>query len=161
MNKKQKITIGVLGGLFIVSLITMIVVLVAANAKPPFVPPEFEVNAIIGMPDANKVEGYSILGQDDLGFKVGFCGKPELKDGKTYVYFANVKENNVWLKLRALDKDDNKIYDTGIIKPGQYIEYIELGENIKANDEITFKVMAYQPDTYYSEGAVLLNTVIS
>lgn len=160
MNKKQKITIGVLGVLFIISLITMIVVLVSANAKPPFVPPEFEASAILGEPDS-KIEGYSVLGQDGMNYKVGFCGKPQLKDGKTYVYFANIKDNNVWLKLRALDKDGNQLYDTGIIKPGQYIEYIELGENIKAKDEVKFKIMAYQPDTYYSEGAVSLNTVIA
>lgn len=161
MNKKQKITIGVLGGLFIVSLITMIVVLVSANAKPKFVPPEFDATAIVGEPDAKSIKTYGEFAGESAGFKAGMCGQPELKDGKIYVYFANSKDNKVWLKLRALDKDGNKLYDTGIIKPGQYIEYIELGENIKAKDEITFKIMAYQPDTYYSEGAVTLNTVIS
>ena len=161
MSKKQKITIGVLSGLLVVSLITMIVVLVSANTRPPFVPPEFDATAVAGELEEGTIQNYKVLEQEGMNFKVGFCGKPQLKDGKTYVYFANVKDNSVWLKLRALDKDGNQLYDTGIIKPGQYIEYIELGENIKAKDEITFKVMAYQPDTYYSEGAVSLNTVIS
>ena len=60
-----------------------------------------------------------------------------------------------------LDENGNTLGETGLIKPGEYVQSVELDRVPKVGTPIVLKIMAYQPDTYYSEGAVSLNTTIS
>lgn len=127
-----------------------------------FTPPSFEPEAVEGEPEVPEELGYSPL--DIPGaFQAALCGKVVEQDGKADVWFTNSGENTVWLKLRMLDKEGNILGETGLLKPGEYVQSIDLSQSITAlydGMEIQLKVMAYEPDTYHSAGAVILNTTL-
>ena len=61
-----------------------------------------------------------------------------------------------------LIKKGNILGETGLIRPGEYVKTITFDKKVpKVGDEITMKIMGYQPETYYSAGAVNLGTTIS
>ena len=79
---------------------------------------------------------------------------------KAVVYFTNAEENSVYLKLRVLDEEGNILGETGLLKPGEYVKGVELDKDPSAETTISLKIMSYEPDTYMSEGSVVLKTTI-
>ena len=67
----------------------------------------------------------------------------------------------MWLKLRVLDQQNRIIGETGLIKPNEYVKTIKFDAAIPSDAKVKLKVMAYQPETYYSEGSIVLNTRIA
>ena len=80
--------------------------------------------------------------------------------GAADVYFTNSSEQEIWLKLRVLDENSNILGETGLIKPGEYVKSVSIDADIPDGTAIKLKIMAYEPETYYSAGAVTLNTQI-
>ena len=70
------------------------------------------------------------------------------------------KNNNIWVKIRVLNSDKEIIGETGLIKPGQYLESVTLTQKVKTNDQIIYKIMGYEKDEYISAGSISLNTRI-
>ena len=95
-----------------------------------------------------------------MAFKCSICGNVIASGGAADVYFTNSSEQEVWLKLRVLDEDGNIIGETGLIKPGEYVKSVSIDKDISDGSTIKLKIMAYEPETYYSAGAVTLNTKI-
>lgn len=124
-----------------------------------FTPPPFDGGAVVGSPAVPEGLGWQEL--DAKVYKAGICGKFIPKGNTADVWLTNPESNTVWLKVRVLDEKGNTLGETGIIKPGEYVQSVELDNVPKAGKPIVLKIMAYQPDTYYSEGAVSLNTTIS
>ena len=124
-----------------------------------FTPPPFDGAAVVGSPAVPEGLGWQEL--DAKVYKAGICGKFIPKGNTADVWLTNPESNTVWLKVRVLDEKGNTLGETGIIKPGEYVQSVELDNVPKAGKPIVLKIMAYQPDTYYSEGAVSLNTTIS
>lgn len=145
--------------LFII-LATLILSTVACEKEPEFVPPPFDEAAQSGTPEVPEGLGWSEINANDL-YRVSVCGVVKVNDGKADIYFTNPEANNVWLKLRILDAEGNILGQTGLIKPGEYVQSIAFDKAPKAGDSISMKVMGYEPETYYSAGAVSLNTVVS
>ena len=100
------------------------------SEQAEFTPPPFETAAQSGMPDAADV------------------------------YFTNDDGNEVWLKLRILDEEDNILAETGLLKPNEYVRTVTFDTVPENRATIKLKIMAYEPDTYYSAGAVTLNTTV-
>ena len=69
-------------------------------------------------------------------------------------------EFDVWLKLRVLTADGTLLGETGLIRPGEYIKSVSLTSEVEDGTAIKLKIMAYEPDTYYSAGSVTLNTIL-
>lgn len=124
-----------------------------------FVPPEFDKNVEKGIPDVPENLGYSDVDAKEFIFSV--CGKIICENNSADIYLTNPKESDVWLKIRILDKDDLIIAETGLVKPGEYLKSISISNPLSDGSEIKLKVMAYEPDTYYSGGAVTLKTTIT
>ena len=124
-----------------------------------FTPPPFDGGAVVGSPAVPEGLGWQEL--DAKVYQAGICGKFIPKGNTADVWLTNPESNTVWLKVRVLDEKGNTLGETGIIKPGEYVQSVELDNVPKAGKPIVLKIMAYQPDTYYSEGAVSLNTTIS
>lgn len=143
-----------------VSVIIMIVVL--ANPRkgdvPIFTPPPFEENAVAGVPTVPEGLGWGEL--DAKVYKASVCGVIRVEDSTADVWFTNPESNAVWLKLRILDRNGNILGETGIIKPGEYVQRVSFDTLPQSGDAIMLKLMAYEPETYYSAGAVTLNTTI-
>ena len=157
MNRTK--LLSVMSILCAISLLAMILALNGTEAEPVFTPPPFEENARTGTPAATAKKGYQEL--DATWFRVGLCGELRVGENAVNVWFSNPEGNKVWLKLRILDENGNILGQSGILRPGEYLPAIHLSEVPAPGCIVIMKVMAYEPETYHSAGAVELHTVIS
>lgn len=123
-----------------------------------FVPPPFESAAQTGTPDVPVDLGWDEL--DAQSYKFSVCGVIDPQNGKADVWLTNPEENKIWLKVRVLDMAGNTLGETGLIKPGEYVRSVALKPEPQDGENIQLKIMAYEPDTYYSAGVVSLNTTV-
>lgn len=138
--------------------VSLIVMAFALTRQPQpqigaFTPPPFDAAAQVGIPTVPDGLGYSEL--DCEAYKVSLCGRLTAQGD---LWLTNPESNQVWLKVRVLDGSGNILGETGLVRPGEYIQTVTLTAIPKAGTPITLKIMAYEPDTYYSAGAVSLNT---
>ena len=150
----------------IVSFITMIfsVLGYVKSSKNEFIKPEFDNKAIakeLEITDELKELGYNEFYQEGMSYKFSMCGKVNIENKKATVYFTNDTNNETWLKLRIIDRNNNIIGETGIVRPGEYVENVDIKGNTKSGDKITLKIMGYVPEKYTSAGAVSVNTIIN
>lgn len=129
------------------------------SEQAEFTPPPFETTAQSGMPDAAD-ESWTQIYRDGINFSAHVCGKVVLNGNSSDVYFTNDNGNEVWLKLRILDEEDNILAETGLLKPNEYVRTVTFDTVPENRANIKLKIMAYEPDTYYSAGAVTLNTTV-
>lgn len=122
-----------------------------------FLAPEFDPNAQVGVPNVTESMGWAELSVSE-GYNVHVCGILNADaSGKLPVYFSSDADNRVWVKLRVIDSQNVIIGESGILKPGEYVESIQLLESAKSG-AVTLQVMGYEPETYYSAGTVGLTT---
>ena len=146
----------------IVSLaIVVVAVIIGINLQPSkeFVPPKFDSQASVGMPTVADNMGYREVYMDGMSFSSYVCGEVNIVNGKADIYFTNPEKNTLWMKLRIFDAAGNVIAETGLIKPNEYIKTVNFDKIPSNNSTIIMKIMSYEPDTYYSGGAVTLSTV--
>ena len=162
--KYKKTVISILSVCCLFSVLLMIYVLYKTNSnknQTEFIPPEFETAAQTDTPVIPTYLQWSEISQDGMSFKVGISGNIILKDDNhSDVFLLNDKENDVWLKLRVLDDNNTIIGETGLLKPGEYVQSICFSKGVFSGQKIKLKIMTYQPETYYSEGSIILNTTI-
>lgn len=145
----------------VLSLIVMFVALSTGGRQTQtaeFTPPPFDDAAQVGTPTVPEELRWSEL--DAQAFKASVCGVFSPENGIADVWLTSPKSNTVWLKLRVLDTEGNILGETGLIKPGEYVQSVTLTEIPESGAKIVLKLMAYEPDTYYSAGAVSLNTTV-
>ena len=142
----------------VISVVGFILALNSYNKSKVFVKPEFDKNVIEGMPKLGKEDGFDEFEVSE-NYIIYMTGETKLNDNKLVVYFTSKKSNDVYVKLRIL-KDEKVVGETGLLKPGEYIKEVKLDKSLKKDDEITLKVMGYEPDTYYSAGSISLNTKV-
>lgn len=126
--------------------------------KGDFIPPSFAANAKQGVPNVPKELGWYTPQADGLNFKVSVCGEVVIRDGKADVYLTNYARNDVWIMARIMDESGTVFAESGIIKPGEYVQTMEFDKIPENGQTIYYKVMAYEPDTYYSAGSFPLET---
>lgn len=127
---------------------------------PSFTPPPFDTSAQSGFPETED-ESHTKIYREGMSFAAYVCGNVILKENRADVFFTNLRENSVWLKLRITDESGNILGETGLIKPGEYVQSVQFDMIPRTGQNIKMRIMAYEPDTYYSEGAVTLNTTVS
>lgn len=139
-----------------VAAIIMVIMLVTSGSGRSFTPPPFDPAAQTGTPDVPKSAGYGDLDAGD--FKFYASGNLTAESGKTDIWLTNPAENNIWLKVRLLDENENVLGESGLIRPGEYVQSIALDNTPQDTISVTLKIMAYEPSTYRSAGAIALNT---
>lgn len=162
MKEKKNNLIILAWTMCIVSLTIMAFSLLLCGKKieaPLFVPPEFDQAAVQGVPDVPEGSGWSEV--DAQAFKASICGVVTIKNNKADIWFTNPDSNTVWLKLRILDTNGNTLGETGLIKPGEYVQSVTLTAIPDIGESIGLKLMAYEPETYYSAGSATLTTNIA
>lgn len=161
INKKNKdYTVPVLAAVFATVLIIMIAVLCLPNkTKGEFVPPDFEPDAVVGVPEVAESFGYSELYKEGMAYRVSICGVPSVEGQNLTVYFTNTEGNEQYLKLRVFDESGNVLGETGLLRPGEYVKDVKLTKEISDGTKIRLKVMGYEPESYESAGSVTLNVI--
>lgn len=122
------------------------------------VQPSPELTAQSGRPYVPEELGWSEL--DAERFRFSICGVFEPEDGSVEPWFYNPDTNDVLLVLQVYT-GDQKIGETGFLKPGEYVQNVDLTSIPESGTEVQYQIIAYEPDTYYSAGRVELNTVAS
>lgn len=159
MEKIHKIILGVLSALVIVAIIaTAIVAVNRGNNK--FTPPSFDKAAVSGMPEVtDETLGYGVLALKE-GFITMLCGNPIVENGEAVVYFTADEGNTVWVRLALMTEDGELLGSTGLLKAGEYVRSVELSKKITEDMPIVFKILSYEPDTYYSQGSANVNATL-
>ena len=157
MNKKFVIVVS---AICLVAIVAMAIALgvTGKSKKPQFTPPPFEAAAQQGMPTVEDSSWNKIF-QSGMSFVAYMCGKVTINNGAADLYFTNDKDNNAWLKLRIMDEKGNILAETGLLKPGEYVQAVTFTTVPQNGQKLTMKIMGYEPETYHSIGAVVLNTV--
>ena len=107
-----------------------------------FTPPPFEETAVCGTPDVPEKLGWQEL--DAQAFRVSVCGAVLLEGNRADIWLTNPESNTIWL----------------LIRPGEYVQSVTFDTVPAPGTAISMKLMAYEPETYHSGGAVTLNTVV-
>lgn len=159
MNKR-KIGLPVVIGMCLITIVVMIAVLIVGNKKTQinFTPPPFDSSAQSGIPDVPENLGYSEF--DVQVFTMAVCGKLIYADTKVDVFLTNPESNTYWLKLRIVDEAGKTLGETGLIKPGEYVQSLTLDIVPKSSTAVKLKIMSYEKETYYSGGSASLNTTL-
>lgn len=157
MNRYSKI-IRLLIVLSILSVGAMVLALGAGSREAAFVPPPFEPEAVAGTPEVPEGLGYREL--DARVFRVGVCGEVVAQEDRAVLWFTNPMGNEVWLRLRILDESGSILGQTGLLRPGEYVRSVQLASVPAAGCAIVLKLMAYEPQTYHSAGAVTVSTTL-
>ena len=162
MHQMKKIVNKPVAAMTCVCLLAVVVMAIALMLSKPrpsqFLAPSFDPNAVGGVPAVPEHLGWSELDAD--AFHVGVCGKVAITNSTADVWLTNLEMNAVWLKLRILDTEGNILGETGLLKPGQYVQAVALNTVPPSGAKITLKVMAYEPETYHSAGSISINTSI-
>lgn len=143
--------------LCIVSLVGMVLAL--GTRKPAYTPPPFDAAAVDGTPEVPQELRWQELNTSAYTFSL--CSVFSPADGAADIWLTNPQGNDVWMKLRVLDEQGNMLGETGLIKPGQYVQSVALTGECQEGDSIKLKLMAYEPETYYSAGAVSLEAIVT
>lgn len=162
-NKKRRLPEGrrllvAAAILCIVSLVGMVLAL-RTERKPAYTPPPFDASAVDGTPEVPQELKWQELNTSAYTFSL--CSVFSPADGAVDIWLTNPQDSGVWMKLRVLDEQGNMLGETGLIKPGQYVQSVALTGECQEGDAIKLKLMAYEPETYYSAGAVSLEAVVT
>lgn len=160
-NKGNAVPKAVYAAAVVCALSLLAVVLclfLTADRQGEFVPPAFDAAAQTGLPEAPAHLGWAEIRQEGMEFSAGVCGVFLVQDGAAEVYFANTSQTGAWLKLCVTDEEGNVLGQTGLIKSGEYVRSVALEVLPEDGSAITLKIMAYEPESYYSLGAVRLST---
>ena len=126
----------------------------ALAAEPAFTPPPFDTSAQARIPE--EIPGFQML--DAQAFQAGLLVSPIPDGAQLQVYFANPAENTCNLRLRVLDEAGNVLGQSGLLRPGEFLPSVTLESMPPAGATLIFKLMAYEPETYHSAGAVTVTT---
>lgn len=157
-NRTKNRLLPLLAVVCVLSIAAMLYTLL--RPQPSFVPPPFEAAAVEGTPEnIPDALGYGTL--DATAYRLALCGAPAAENGTARLYFTNPAENTVWLKVRIYSASGTLLGESGLLKPGQYVEAVPLTTTPAQSTAVSLKVMAYEPGTYQSAGAVTLTTTLT
>lgn len=163
-DKKERVILTTAVMACVISLIIMFAVLYLYDGESTetktidFTPPPFDTAAVRGTPEVPEELGWSEI--DAKVYRASVCSVVIAAGGKADVWLTNPEDNEVWLKLRLTGSDGQVLGETGIIRPGEYVQSVKLNTEAEGGEAVSMKLMGYEPETYYSAGSVTLNTSI-
>ncbi len=168
-KQSRKGVLALLCALCVISVSAMVFALAVAvpgrnrgaGGAGAFLPPPFEPSAKTGEPQTEMIpegSGYGLL--DAQAYQAALCGNPGVRGQEVFLYLTNPEANTVWLKVRIIGESGEILGESGLLKPGEYAESVPLYTVSAGDIPVQLKLMAYEPDTYHSAGAVSLHTVL-
>ncbi len=100
--------------------------------------------------------------ESDVPFSVR-CNVPKelkVREVDVIALLGNRKGNTIWF-LAQVYKGEKRIAKTGILYPDEYVEKISCSKNLSAGDKVLIKILAYEPDTYHSEGVAQISAAVT
>ncbi len=161
--RKKRNMLAILCGVLALVAVVMVVALCIPKTpdKGAFVPPALDGSAVQGTPEVAAELGYTEFFMTGMAYRVSLCGMPTLEDNALTVYFTSPEVNEKYLKLRVLDSKGNTLGETGLIRPGEYVQTVTLDKRVAPGTKIALKIMGYEPETYESAGSIAINVTIA
>lgn len=165
-RKQLKKALIVVGAICILSICGMVAALICfkPTPRPEFTPPAFDAAAVSGVLEENdtlKNLGWAKIYQEGMSYAVYLCGGILINEqNQADVWFYNLPENQSWIKLRFIDAQGEIIAETGLVRPGEYLQTVQFNRAVADDEKIAIKVMGYEPETYLSTGAVSVNPAV-
>ncbi|HKM28790.1 MAG TPA: hypothetical protein VJY37_03820 [Anaerovoracaceae bacterium] len=157
---KRSKNLIILAAICLVCVIGMVLALtLGQKTVVNFEPPPFDSGAVTGTPSDMVDETYGEV--DAKAYKLSISGKPTVKDGAAFLWLTNPESNQVWIKVRILDTTGKMLGESGLLRPGEYVQSVVLTTPPLAEVNTTLLIMAYEPDTYHSMGNVRLQTSLT
>ena len=116
-----------------------------------FVAPSFDETAVVGVPEGMDPTKYGTLALNET-IQVSLYSTPLVEGTSAKVYFTSSESNTAWVKLRLLDVKGEVLGETGLIRPGEYVESITLVKEPREAEAVA-RILTYEPETYYSLGS--------
>ena len=163
MDKQQKVIITVLSVILLGLVIATASTLIARRSQTvmgEFEAPPFDDRAVSGVPVVDDALNYREITVAD-GFRFSMCGNLTLSDNGCIVYFTSSPDNTVWLLMKIYDEAGNLVGQSGLLRPGEYLENIVLLKKMSSNAKVKVKILSYEPDTYYSQGSAEASFVLN
>lgn len=117
-------------------------------------PPSFDKNVQLGVPSPPEDATYQEIPVQS-GYIVGMSGRISVHNSQADVYLANLEGNDVWIRMTMTDNNNNVLAQSGIIRPGEYLQTIPISWDLQVNETaaVTVQIDGYKPDTYQSAGS--------
>lgn len=159
MDKLEKRIILVLSALVLALLAAVLVQRASRQVEvSDFEAPAFDANALSGKPEVAYPDIYGTLSLNDDA-TVSLYSVPIVTDGTATVYFTADASNTVWVRLRLLDAEGSTLGESGLLRPGEYVESVVLTAQPDRPEAIA-KILTYDPDTYYSLGSATAQVLL-
>lgn len=155
MDKRQRLTVAIFGGLLAAALILLAVLMLAQAPDviiSDFEAPPFDEGAVLGIPEEATAHGNYHEATVEGCYSFSICGAPAYENGRLYPYFASHGDNEVWLLIKVYGADGTEIGKSGLIRPGECIPSVALS-SAPTGTEVRVKIFSYEPDTYFSRGS--------
>ena len=164
MTKLQKLILIGIAVLMAGLLIAAGVVFATREDPKPivgeFVPPEFDPAAVSGTPEQpveSAAYGTLELKPDAV---VSMCANVTVENDAAQVYFTSHEGNLGWMKIKLLDEEGNLLGQSGLVRPGEYVQAVTLPQVPKKTGLIVAKILIYEPDTYLSLGSASVQVML-
>ena len=158
-GKKTNIIIAVLSSICLI--LAMILVINVVNRDTKFKPPKFEETVEKGIPNVDEKLGFQPISAP-TGFSVGLCSTMyQQQDESLLIYLTNPEINDVNIKCEIVNEENEILYESGVIKPGEYVKKLEAEKEMpKEATNIKVLIYGYEIDTWYSMGTIELDNVL-
>ncbi len=160
-KKQNNKALYIAGAVCAVCVVFMIVALLMPKktVRGDFTPPAFAADVQQGVPTVEQERIWYTPPMQGQAFKMSVCCKVIVEGNTADIYLTNYEENDVWLMVRVLNASGKVLGESGIVKPGEYVKSITFDKLPEDGEALCYKVMAYEPDTYYSAGSYTLDAV--
>ena len=129
--------------------------------KTSYKPPAFSDQAMEGTPEVDEKCDYHMVDLPMVTYKTYLCGVPNATKKSVDLCVTNHESNDIYMLAQIYNSDDEKIAQTGLIKPGQYIKNINLSKPLNAGEnKIKIHVCGFEKETFYSAGTMRLELTV-
>lgn len=167
MSKKEKYILCGIATILLVMLAILGIVTIKYTNKSsntetsiyiaPFVAPDFDANAVEGIPKNIDEPSYQDMKMEDFSFKI--FGEPKIENDELVLYLTNLEENPSWMKVRIYDENGNVLGESGIVRNGEYLRNVHINSAMTTGQTVVARMFFYEPETYMSMGAFNLKLV--
>ena len=156
MTTLQKTVLSIMAVLLAVMICAAVYLAVfwePGSVRGEFVPPEFDASAQSGAPGTlDEALAYGTLELNKTAV-VSMCANVTCENNAARMYFTSHEGNTGWLKIKLFDAEGNLLGQSGLVRPGEYIESVALTTVPKASGLVVAKILIYEPETYLSLGS--------
>lgn len=139
-------------GLVVLLGIVSIMLLWQRIGKKTYFIPNADEHAVFGIP--SQIELEELNPKDNI--RIGFHNPVYVEEDKLFIYLTNYQDSEVTISAFLYDEDRDMYADSGMILQGQYLPYLSLSKELKADKEYYVNVAFYNTDDMTSEGSIWL-----